>query len=79
LPRDSITLLTRIGRDHEDNLAAVVDFVKEPEPADPIPPGLWSIPFKLLDISAEIWLCPELGIDIIKQTGDDLFPPWPEV
>jgi hypothetical protein len=75
----SIALLTSICSDHEDNLAAVVDFIKEPESADPIPPGLWSVPFELLDISAEIGLRPELGIDIINEPGDHLFPPRPEV
>jgi hypothetical protein len=48
-----MALLARVGRDHEDDFAVVVDFVEEPEPADPIPPGFRLIPFELLDVPAE--------------------------
>jgi len=62
LPMNSVALLPRIGGDHEDNLTAVIDFVKEPEPANPISPCFRPIPFELFDVSAEKRLRAELGI-----------------
>jgi hypothetical protein len=62
IPVHSVALLPSIGGDHEDNLAAVIDFVKEPETANPISPCFRLIPFEFFDVSAEKRLRPELGI-----------------
>jgi hypothetical protein len=59
---NSVAFLPGIGGDHEDNLAAVIDFVKEPETANPISPCFRLIPFEFFDVSAEKRLRPELGI-----------------
>jgi hypothetical protein len=74
IPVHSVALLPSIGGDHEDNLAAVIDFVKEPETANPISPCFRLIPFEFFDVSTEKRLCTELGIDVIKQAGNHLFP-----
>ena len=71
---NSVAFLPRIGSDYKDYFAAVIDFVKEPETANPISPCFRLIPFEFFDVSAEKRLRAELGIDIITQPGDHLFP-----
>jgi hypothetical protein len=74
-----IAALSRIGGEHKDDLAAVVDFIEKAVHSDPIAPGLRPIAFEFFDIAAEKRLLTELWINIVSQLGDDLLAMGAEI
>jgi hypothetical protein len=66
------------GRDHENDLFFVIDFVEEAVIPDAIPPRFGRISRQFFDVLSEIRLLSKLGIDISFEFGGYFFLTIPE-